>query len=68
MLGGGLAVANNAATLDPNVYNATPDGTTETWTPIPAAGISCEEDDQVNCKGFRDNQGNVTVLEQGRAN
>ena len=53
MLGGGLAVANNAATLDPNVYNAAAPGQPESWTPIPAGGITCEEDDQVNCKGFR---------------
>ncbi|WP_254412094.1 hypothetical protein [Dyadobacter diqingensis] len=67
MLGGGLAVANNATAVVSNVYNATPDGPSETWTPIPAGGITCEEDDQVNCKAFRDSQGNLSAFEKGRA-
>ncbi|REA58192.1 hypothetical protein DSL64_21530 [Dyadobacter luteus] len=67
ILGGGLAVANDAMTNVPNVYNATPDGPSETWTPLPAGGIECEEHEEINCKAFRNSEGALSDFEKGRA-
>lgn len=68
LLGGGLASANNVGFFASNVYNATPNAASPTWTPIPAgSSVSCDNDNTKLCSAFQDEEGNISAPVNGRA-
>jgi uncharacterized membrane protein YebE (DUF533 family) len=66
---GSLAYASGNSFQAANVYNASPTPETETdWQPIPAGSeVSCDEAPTLNCKAFRDANGQISNIQSGLA-
>jgi hypothetical protein len=64
LLGGGLAVANDAMTTDPNVFNAAAEGQPADWQPIDGQTVTCEANPSRECTGLQVG-GTVSVIDYG---
>lgn len=66
LLGGGLAVAGNALTTDPNVFNVAPDGQPADWQPIGDQQITCDNNPNRECTGLQVGS-TVSVIDYGKS-